>query len=140
MARMGCRLNLIEDFTGDNMIFVASGLGGDGYRIRFNLVLLSCLDRPFSDFERGMIEKECRYHLERFSGQLDNLEIAHQYARLVFLLPVAESPGRFLEDLLASVNEFRPLVSCPDTISSEEYFSQERCIELVERNKALVPV
>ena len=117
MACMGCRLNLIEDFTESNMIFVASGLGGDGDMIRFNLVLLSCLDCPFSDFESGMID-----------------------TRLVFLLPVAESPSRFVNDLLATINEFRPLVFCPDTISSEDYFSQEKCLELVEQCKQLRPV
>ena len=140
MARMGCRLNLIEDFTGDNMIFVASGLGGDGDLIRYNLVLLNCLDRPFSDFERGMIDKECRYHLDRFSGKMDSLEITDQYARLVFLLPVVKSPGRFLNDLLASINEFHSLVSCPDTISSEEYFTSGKCVELFESSRALVPM
>ena len=140
MACMGCRLNLIEDFTESNMIFVASGLGGDGDMIRFNLVLLSCLDCPFSEFERGMIDKECKYHLSRFNGRLDDLEIAKQYARLVFLLPVAESPSRFVNDLLATINEFRPLVFCPDTISSEDYFSQEKCLELVEQCKQLRPV
>ena len=74
------------------------------------------------------------------NGRLDDLEIAKQYARLVFLLPVAESPSRFVNDLLATINEFRPLVFCPDTISSEDYFSQEKCLELVEQCKQLRPV
>ena len=132
IALMGSRLNLTEDFTGDNMVFVVSGMGGVNDSIRYNLVLFNRLDRPFSEFERSLITKECQYHLAHFSGQPDSLDVRDRYARLVFLMPISESPRLFLEALLAGINEFQPIVDCPDTIKNEMYYSDAYCMGLVE--------
>lgn len=131
MADMGCRMNLIEDFTGDNLIFVASGLGGEDDSIRYSLVLLDAKQSPFSDFEKSLIEKECRYQLECRSGKLNELDVQDRYVRMVFLMPITESPRYFLNALLNSINEFQTIVQCPDAISNNVYFTRENAYELL---------
>ena len=88
MALMESRISLESDFSDEKQIYISTGLGGKGEKLRFYVLMTSKGKKPFQEYQRQTIEREFAYYLPKTDCEIERLTIGEQYVELVFLIPV----------------------------------------------------
>lgn len=88
MALMESRISLESELSDEKQIYISTGLGGKGEKLRFYVLMLSRDRKPFLEYQRKVIEREFAYFLPKADCEIERLTIGEQYVELVFLIPV----------------------------------------------------
>ena len=84
---MESRISLESDFSDEKQIYISTGLGGKGEKLRFYVLMTSKGKKPFQEYQRQTIEREFAYYLPKTDCEIERLTIGEQYVELVFLIP-----------------------------------------------------
>lgn len=132
LAVLRSQLYLTEEFDGEHLFYIATGLGGKDNLMRESMVLLSDISEVFTQAQKAQIEKECRYQLQQLGGKVESIEVEDRYALLSLLVPLSIDISNLVQTLLNAVNEFEPLVWCPGTIDNRECYTKQDCLDMLE--------
>lgn len=106
MALMEARLVLESEFNEEQQIYVSTGLGGKGEKLRFAILLLSKDKKPFLEYQRQTIEREIRYYLPQMDCEIDRLTIGEQYVELLSLLPIRVDIRAMIDRVISECNQY----------------------------------
>ncbi|MDR1222053.1 MAG: hypothetical protein LBL07_04120 [Tannerella sp.] len=133
MALMESRITLESELSGEKQIYISTGLGGKGQKLRFYVLILSSEGKPFLDYQRKVIEKEFGYTLPKADYEIEQLVIGDQYVELVFLVPVRADIKKILEDVIRECNLYGNFLSEIFTVTNVKELSPEEVSQIVEK-------
>ena len=65
MALMESRIALESELSDEKQIYISTGLGGKGEKLRFYVLILANELKPFLEYQKKVIEREFPYSLEK---------------------------------------------------------------------------
>ncbi|MDR1525900.1 MAG: hypothetical protein LBS79_11705 [Tannerella sp.] len=133
MALMESRITLESELSGEKQIYISTGLGGRGEKLRFYVLILSSLNVPFLDYQHEVIEKEFEYALSKNDCEIERLTIGGHYVELVFLIPVRADLKKILEDIIRECNLYGNFLSEIFTVTNVKELSQAEVDHIVEK-------
>lgn len=78
MALMESRISLESELSDEKQIYISTGLGGKGEKLRFYVLMLSRDRKPFLEYQRKVIEREFAYFLPKADCEIERLTIGEQ--------------------------------------------------------------
>ena len=84
MALMESRISLESELSDEKQIYISTGLGGKGEKLRFYVLMLSRDRKPFLEYQRKVIEREFAYFLPKADCEIERLTIGEQCGTGVF--------------------------------------------------------
>jgi hypothetical protein len=133
MALMESRITLESELSGEKQIYISTGLGGKGEKLRFYVLILSFGGKVFLEYQREVIEKEFGYLLQKNDCEIERLTIGDKYVELVFLIPVRNDIRKVLEDVIRECNLYGNFLSEIFTITNVKEFDEEEVSRIIER-------
>lgn len=133
MALMESRITLESELSGEKQIYISTGLGGKGEKLRFYVLILSSGGVLFLDYQREIIRKEFGYSLPKNDCEIERLTIDDKYVELVFLIPVKIDIRKILEDVIRECNLYGNFLSEIFTITNVKELDREEVCQIVER-------
>ncbi len=106
MALMESRISLESELSDEKQIYISTGLGGKGEKLRFYVLMLSRDRKPFLEYQRKVIEREFAYFLPKADCEIERLTIGEQYVELVFLIPVRADIKLTLDKVINECNQY----------------------------------
>ena len=137
MALMESRITLESELSGEKQIYISTGLGGKGEKIRFYVLIMSLGGAPFADYQHEVIEKEFRYALPKNDCEIERLTIGKKYVELVFLISVKSDIRKILEDVIRECNVYGNFLSESFTVTNVKELTQEEVNQIVEKYGAI---
>ena len=105
MALVGSKVILSSTLSGEQQIYVSSGLGGLDKRLRF-FALFATQDRSaLSEVQRELVEREFRFQLQQAEVEIENFTIAKNYFTIVMLLPLEADPKVIINTAIDEINQ-----------------------------------
>jgi len=135
MALMESRITLESELSGEKQIYISTGLGGKGKKLRFYVLIISSGGEPFVDYQREVIEKEFRYALPKNDCEIERLTLEDKYVELVFLVPVKFDIRKILEDVIRECNLYGNFLSEAFTVTNVKELTREEVDRIVEKYK-----
>jgi hypothetical protein len=133
MALMESRINLETELSGEKQIYISTGLGGKGQKLRFYVLIVSADGKPFEHYQREVIEKEFGYLLSKEDCEIERLTVGDRYVELVYLMPIKTDIKRLLERLIGECNLYGNFLSEMYTITNVKELSQQEVNRIVEK-------
>lgn len=134
MALMESRISLESELSDEKQIYISTGLGGKGEKLRFYVLMLSSGLKPFEEYQRGVIEREFAYSLPKADCEIERLTIGEQYVELVFLIPVREDIKLTLDKVIGECNQYGNFLSEIFTITNVKELTEEEIAEIIRKN------
>jgi hypothetical protein len=125
MAAYQSKLFLEASILGENQIVVASGLGGDGEKMRFFVALLSLNRKPFTEVQQQVVRKEVDYQLRQAGAVLESVTFEGGYAKVLALIPMRTNVQRLFEQGVNACNELGEFIDRHMVISTVKPLSAE---------------
>jgi len=88
LALQESRMLLESKLLDENQVFISTGLGGKGTKLRYFVVLLLKPEKDFSDLNRKIVNTEVGIVLQKFQGEIEKLEFKGNYATLMVIMPL----------------------------------------------------
>ncbi|WP_455787367.1 hypothetical protein [Parabacteroides goldsteinii] len=125
MALMESRISLESELSDEKQIYISTGLGGKGEKLRFYVLMLSRDRKPFLEYQRKVIEREFAYFLPKADCEIERLTIGEQYVELVFLIPVRADIKLTLDKVINECNQYGDFLSDIFTITNVKELTEQ---------------
>ena len=134
MALMESRIALESELSDEKQIYISTGLGGKGEKVRFYVLILANELKPFLEYQKKVIEREFPYSLEKAGCEIERLTIGEKYMELVFLIPVRADIKQALDKVINECNQYGNFLSQVFTITNVKELSAEEVEEIIKKN------
>jgi hypothetical protein len=102
LALQESRMFLESRLLDENQVFISTGLGGKGTKLRYFVVLLIKEGKEFSKLHKKIIRNEVEMVLRKNKGEIEKISFKSKYATIMVIMPLhVPIKGIFRE----SVNE-----------------------------------
>jgi hypothetical protein len=125
MSLMQAKITLESELSDEKQIFISTGLGGKGDKLRFSAFFKSNHFRPFSDYQRELIEKEASYAVRQHSGEVEEIKIAENYFTILFLVSISVDIKLMFENVIDECNQYGNFINENFIITNVKAFSEE---------------
>jgi len=102
MALVSSRIILSSYLSGQQQVYISSGLGGHGKKLRFFAVLTTTERQPFTDLQREIVNREFTFQLEQADVVIEKFETKENYFTIQMLFAFDKDAKSILD---AAVNE-----------------------------------
>lgn len=134
MALMECRISLETVLSDEKQVYISTGLGGKGDKLRFFTLMLSSGGKPFLDYQRKEIERELAYALPQADCEIERLEVCERHVELVFLAPVRADLRAIIKGVINECNQYGNPLSGTFTITNVKELTPQEIADIIDKN------
>ncbi len=90
-ATMACqesRMLLETRLLDEQQVFISTGLGGKGVKLRYFVVFFPQSANGFNGTEKNVLSSELEFVLRRFNGEVEEIHFFDRYATIIALIPL----------------------------------------------------
>ena len=135
MALMEIRMALETELSDERHIYISTGLGGKGNKLRFYILLLSAAGNPFLDYQRQVIEREFTYLFLQEDGEIEQLNIRDNYVEVVTLAPIQADINRMIANVIRECNQYGDFLSNIVTLTNVKRLTQREIAEIIQKHE-----
>ena len=106
MALVSSRIVLTSNLSGQQQVYISSGLGGHDKKLRFFSLFVSNNLQEFTDLQKEMIDREFRFHLNTADVLIEKIDIKKNYFTIIMLFPFDEDIKSRLDSAAIECNHY----------------------------------
>ena len=109
MALQENRMLLESRLLDEQQIFISTGLGGKGSKLRYFIAIFSESKQNFTDTQKKLIKGEMELSLKRFQCEIEEIDFHGNYASIISLIPLnvhVREPFQMAIDECNALGEF----------------------------------
>ena len=101
-SRMVLETSLLEE----NQVFISTGLGGKGKKLRYFVVLVFKKDKNIGPVQQKVIENEFNYILDKYDSELEEKTHDKHFTKLKVLIPINIPINEVLDRAINECNQY----------------------------------
>jgi hypothetical protein len=118
-------MNLQKSFSGEEQVFISTGLGGKDNKLRFFVVFFGEEDSEISDFQFEQSKKDLAFTFEKCQAEMEDITRHFDYFTLKVLFPYNLNMKDALHEALAEINQYGNFLRPNILITNIKEFSPE---------------
>ncbi|MDR1981614.1 MAG: hypothetical protein LBQ39_08365 [Tannerellaceae bacterium] len=131
MALLESRISLESELLQEKQVYISTGLGGKGEKLRFYTLILASAYVPFQDYQRRAIERELAFFLSKGDCEIERLSIEDVYVELLFLAPLRADLKAIVENVIFECNQYGNFLSDMYSITNVKELSAEEIAKII---------
>lgn len=133
LALMEIQIALESDYSEERQIYISTGMGGKGAKLRFYVLLVSAGRKSFESYQRQIIEREFTYAFSQAGWETETLHVSENYVELLLLIPIAGNIKKVMGDTIRECNEYGHFLSDSYTITNVKPLSEQEIQEILDK-------
>ncbi len=135
MALMESRISLETRLSDEKQVYISTGLGGKGDKLRYYVLMLSKDGKPFLEYQRNEIDHEFAYALPQADCEIERLTIGDRYVELVLLAPVRADVKAIVNGVINECNQYGNPLSDTFTITNVKELSPQEIADIINKDE-----
>ncbi|MEA4904906.1 MAG: hypothetical protein VB090_08730, partial [Petrimonas sp.] len=124
---------LSSDLSGQQQIYVSSGLGGHEKKLRF-FGLFTTNDRlPLTDLQKEIVDREFRFQLQQADVEIEKFEIKENYFTLLMLFPLDSDVRLGINAAIDEINQYGNFLDPKFLFTNVKILSDSEIKKLLEK-------
>jgi hypothetical protein len=140
LALQESRMLLESKLLDQNQIFISTGLGGKGHKLRYFIVLLTRNGTQLSDLQEKVVRSEFTFFLEKVNSELEEIEFHPSFVKLLVVIPLQITIKDLFDRIIAECNEYGGFLQKHFILTNVKHLSNEEILEFLERKQDSGPV
>ncbi len=105
LAFQESKMVLETSLLGEAPIFISTGLGGQGNKLRYFIVLVANEEMTLESWQKELVEKELNFVFQSKNGLIENIDNTDSFLMITALLPIEENIKNTLSPVVKECNE-----------------------------------
>jgi hypothetical protein len=135
LALQESRLLLESNLLDQNQVFISTGMGGRGNKLRYFVVFITKENKPFEDFSRKIFQSEVNYIFKKYDAEVETLNFSSKYATIKTLIPIPIQLNELFEDVVAECNQMGDFLETNFIITNVKELSNEEIEEVLIKSR-----
>ncbi len=136
LAYTESKIILESSFTNENKVFISTGLGGKGKKLRYFTVIIIRENKTLNNFRAKLIKDEINFYFEQFDCELENFEISNNnFIKIKSLIPVNAKILDIFKSAINRCNEIDNFLEENFIITNVKELSNNDIINFLKKNK-----
>lgn len=106
LAMQESRMHLESTFLDENQVFISTGLGGKGKKLRYFIVFLAKDEIVLDDFQKKIVENEVAYIFRKSNSEIEEIKSSGSFIIMKALIPIPVAIQEVLEEAIAECNQY----------------------------------
>ena len=118
----------------NNQVFISTGLGGKGHKLRYFVVLINKNGDDLKPFQQKVIQDEMQYTLQRYDSELEKLNFMHNYTTMRVVVPISSDLTKLFREGINECNQFGDFISPEFIVTNMKELSEDEINEALSTN------
>lgn len=133
MALVSSRIVLSSDLSGQQQIYISSGLGGYDKKLRFFALFATKDRKEFTDFQKEIIGREFAFQLKKTDVTIESFEIKENYFTILMLFPFDCDVKSNLVDAVTECNQYGDFLDARFLFTNVKVLSEKEIETLLKK-------
>lgn len=133
LALNECRMHLESRIMDENQVYISTGLGGRGNKLRYFVVLVSRSKIDLTSTHQMVIRNEFEFILKKFDAELEEVKFSGYLATLLLLLPMNYSLKTVFQEAINECNLYGDFLNDHFIVTNVKTLSFEEIQNFLER-------
>ena len=137
LALQESKMLLESSLLDENRVFISTGLGGKGSKLRYFIVLITKEDKPFSDVQQKIIKNEFEFVLSKYQGEIEEIDFEGPISTLLTLVPIEGSIKEIFMHAIQECNQYGDFIKDNFIITNVKKLSPGEIQSFIKKNPDL---
>ena len=133
MSLVGSRIILSSDLSGQQQIYVSSGLGGHEKKLRFFGLFTTNDRQPLTDLQKEIVEREFHFQLQQADVEIEKFEIKDNYFTLLMLFPIDSDVRTSINEAVNEINQYGNFLDPKFLFTNVKILTESEIDKLLEK-------
>ncbi len=135
LASQECRMLLQSKLLGDNQVFISTGLGGRGLKLRYFLVLVNNIEDSFTGLQRKVIRSEFDFVFSKHEAEIEDIVFSGRYCKILAVIPLEVPVREMLRNTINEINQLGDFIDPNFIITNVRKLTDKEITEFIEKDK-----
>lgn len=122
-------------FLDQNQIFISTGLGGKGKKLRYFVVFLSKFNLHFDNFQKKIVKSEVEYTIKESDGEIEKLYFSDTFCSVKVCLPIESNINEVFTKAIDACNQFGEMLEENYILTNTKEFSIDEIKDVLKSLK-----
>jgi len=128
------RLMLESHLLDSRQVFISTGLGGKGHKLRYFVVLINKNGDNLKPFEQKILQDEMVYALQRYDSELEKLDFMRQFTTMRVVVPISSDLTKLFREGIDECNQFGNFLASDFIVTNMKELSEQEIQEALSEN------
>lgn len=133
MSLVGSRIILSSDLSGQQQIYVSSGLGGYEKKLRFFALFTTNNRSTLTDLQKEIVDREFRFQLQKADVEIEKFEIKDNYFTLLMLFPINSDVRSSVNAAVEEINQYGNFLDPKFLFTNVKILNESEIEKLLEK-------
>ncbi len=133
MSLLGSRILLSSNLSGQQQIYISSGLGGADKRLRFFGLFATKNRAELTELQREIVEREFIFYFEKAGISIEKFEIKDNYFTILMLFPIDSDARRVISEALEEINKYGDFLNSKYLFTNVRILSDEQIEKMLAK-------
>lgn len=134
LALQKSRAHIEHSLSNEDKVYISSGLGGRGDKLRYFFVLSANDDLNFNELHKNIIKKEIEFAISKHQGIIEDILFYDYYVTIVCLIPLHHSLDKIFKNILDECNELGDFLSDRVIATNTEKFNEDTIVKILNED------
>ncbi len=133
LALQESRILLESSLLDENKVFISTGLGGKGTKLRYFLVLTTKNEETLNKFQKEQVVKELNFILKNNNVDIENLSFTdYNYFTITCLVQISDSLQKIFRLAIEEINQFGDFLSPNFLVTNIKILSNDEILDYLK--------
>ena len=137
LALQESRMSLESSLLEENQVFISTGLGGKGKKLRYFIVIIYARNKKVEKVQKKVIENEFEFLFNKLDAEIEEINHYHLYSTIKSVIPISVPINSLIQRSIKECNEYGNFINEKFIITNVKILSAKEIKRYLEKNKLI---
>lgn len=136
LALQESRMLMQSSLLDEQQVFISTGLGGKGKKLRYYVVFLSqSMDEMLSNTQQKLLKDELIFELKKHEGEFESMDFMEGFSCSLVMVPLSVDIKVVFQNIIDECNQYGNFLQEDLVITNVKIMSRSEIIQLIHKKK-----
>jgi len=135
LAMQESKMLLESSLLDENQVFISTGLGGKGLKLRYFIVFLTKGNITLSDLQKKIVNTEVNFVFKKYGAEIEKINFSNNFATIKTIIPIQVQLNEMFEQTIENCNQFGDFLQINFIVTNVKELSIEEITQVLETSK-----
>lgn len=136
LAFQESRMLLESKLLDESQVFISTGLGGKGNKLRYFIVLIKQNKKHFSPLQKKITNGELHYCFSRYGSEVEQISFMGRFCTIVAFIPLKANIKNLIRNCIEETNLFGNFLLKNFIVTNVKMMDRKEIEHFIEQNKS----
>lgn len=137
LALQESRMLMQSSLLDEQQVFISTGLGGKGKKLRYYVVFLSTTtEEMLNNTQQKLLKDELIFELKKHEGEFESMDFMEGFSSSLVILPLSVDIKRVFQNVIDECNQYGGFLQEDLIVTNVKIMSRSEIIQLIHQRKS----